>query len=292
MSKNNISMTENDFLSSAPARGFLSWIERKLDGPEAFVHQFRIKKTRTDWNCDSIYNAYENYVWTFHFRDPKNGTPISGSSFAECEQVLDGLSATLRQSILASDAVLCARTCCAILSWGGVLIRNDACVAAIGDGICEYLQKVRTRLQKDLCSGEYYFDGMKMNSGFTKIYSLCADDFIIYDGRLGAALGLLSRLYCEENGLSAIPEELLFSWGRGKGGDPRRRDPSRGIYVYPELGANGKRHLENNIRANWLIKEITRTTASRFGKLEPHSRMRALESALFMIGYQVNNENE
>ena len=37
-----------------------------------------------------------------------------------------------------------------------------------------------------------------MNSGFTKIYSLYIDDFIIYDSRVGAALGFLVRCYCEE----------------------------------------------------------------------------------------------
>lgn len=288
MDRNGINITEFDFLSSAPVRGFVAWMEDKLDGFNAFTHHFRIKKTRTDWNCDSIYNAYENYMWSFHLHDPVRGTLIRGNTFSECEKVLDELSETLRRSISAADNELCAKTCCAILSWGGVLNRNDACIASIGSDICEYLQSVKDQMQKDLGSADYYFSGMKMNSGFTKIYSLCVNDFIIYDGRLGAALGLLSRLYCEENRLSAVSEELVFAWGRGKGGDPRRRDPSSEIFVYPELGANAKRHLENNIRANWLIKEITLKTASRFSSLEPRSRMRALESALFMIGYQVN----
>jgi hypothetical protein len=289
VNKNDISISETDFLCAAAVRDFLSWLEGKLDGPGAFVHHFRIKKTRIDWNCCSVYNAYENYSWPFRFNDPLSGTQISGSSFSECERALDGLAETLRQSIEVSDAGLCAETCRAILQWGGVLIKNDRSVAALGGDICEYLRSVKMRLRKDLCSADYYFDGMKMNSGFTKIYSLCAEDFIIYDGRLGAALGMLSRLYCEENDIPFVPEELLFSWGRGRGADPRRRDPGNGKYRFPELGANEKRHLENNIRANWLIREILRTTTSPFGELEPHSGMRALESALFMIGYQVNN---
>ena len=269
MVKNNISITENDFLSSASVREFLFWIERKLDGPEAFVHQFRIKKTRTDWSCDSIYNAYENYVWLFRFHDPKSGTPISGSSFAECAEVLDGLSATLRQSIKDSDAGLCARTCCAILSWGGVLIRNDACIASIGSGICEYLQKVGTRLQKDMPSGEYYFDGMKMNSGFTKIYSLCADDFIIYDGRpRRCSWSVLQTLLRGERPFRYSRGTCVFL-GAGKGRGTRGEETRAAGYTYIRNSARtGEGHLENNIRANWLIKEITRTTASRFAKLE------------------------
>ena len=39
-----------------------------------------------------------------------------------------------------------------------------------------------------------------MNAGFVKIYSLLCDDCVIYDGRVGAALGLLTRQFCEATG--------------------------------------------------------------------------------------------
>ena len=35
-----------------------------------------------------------------------------------------------------------------------------------------------------------------MNSGWTKVYALMLDDFPIYDGRVGAAMGYLVRRYC------------------------------------------------------------------------------------------------
>ena len=42
-----------------------------------------------------------------------------------------------------------------------------------------------------------------MNAGFEKIYSVLLDGCVIYDGRVGAALGLLARQFCEA---SELPE--------------------------------------------------------------------------------------
>jgi hypothetical protein len=131
-----------------------------------------------------------------------------------------------------------------------------------------------------------------MNSGFTKIYALFIDDFIIYDGRVGAALGLMVREFCEESRLRGVPKELEFAWGRGKTttyepSSLNRRNPSNARYVFPELSNNPRRHLENNIRANWLLRDILNRTKSKFGKLDQDLQMLALESALFMIGDDV-----
>ena len=115
------------------------------------------------------------------------------------------------------------------------------------------------------------------------------DDFIIYDGRVGAASGLLVRKYCEEKGLKTIPIELLFAYGNSKEntvGVQNRRNPSQGIYKFPLLIAN-KKHTENNIRANWILKEILSKSISKFNTIEPQTKLGAFESALFMIGYDV-----
>lgn len=58
------------------------------------------------------------------------------------------------------------------------------------------------------------------------------------------------------------------------------------MYKFPLLN-NSKSHINNNIRANWLLKEILRTTNSKFNDLDENVALRALEAALFMIGYNV-----
>ncbi|HEY5561056.1 MAG TPA: hypothetical protein VIK72_04725 [Clostridiaceae bacterium] len=92
-----------------------------------------------------------------------------------------------------------------------------------------------------------------------------------------------------------VPEELLFAWGRGRenkyiSSQLNKRNPSSGSLMFPELLNKPKRHTESNIRANWLINAILKTTDSKFNKLEKGMQMRALEGALFMIGYKVKGE--
>lgn len=130
-----------------------------------------------------------------------------------------------------------------------------------------------------------------MNSGFTKIYSLFLDNFIIYDGRVGAALGLLVSSFCKENELSNIPQSLILAYGDARptklDTGLNRRNPSLEIYQFPRLANNALRNTEYNLKANWLLKEIIEKTDTKFKKLDESIQLRAFKSSLFMIGYNV-----
>lgn len=285
-------MNKKEFFDSEPVQGFMQWIQKKLDKPGSFPHSFYMKKPALNWSCDSIYSAYENYNWPFGAYDPVNGNKIYGNTFVESAGFLTKLSEGLKQSIETGDSESCKNHCFSILQWGGVLPKNDKKILGIGDNICSYLQNVKDILYPDVCRTGSNCGSLIMNSGFTKIYSLLIDGFIIYDGRVGAALGTLVRRYCENNQLASVPNELTFAWGKGKESTytsslENKRNPSQGKYIFPELQNNPKRHIENNIRANWLLKEILERTDSKFNKLDKTYRLRALEAALFMIGYDV-----
>ena len=132
------------------------------------------------------------------------------------------------------------------------------------------------------------FDNIHMNAGYTKIYSLLLDNFIIYDGRVGAALGLLVRFFLEENHYDSIPQSLNFAFGLPKISHANKqellkRNPSNHRFVFGALANNSKRHIENNIRANWLLNKVT--VESNFSTTS--NPLRSLEAALFMIGYDV-----
>lgn len=185
---------------------------------------------------------------------------------------------------------MCRDYCHSVLKWGGVTARNEYLVEDLGDSICDYFKSTREILN----SNDSSIDCNKLiiNSGFTKIYALTVNDFIIYDGRVGAALGLLVRKFCEENNIGKIPKELLFGYKRGREANYspiNRRNPSEGKYVFPELSNNPKKHIDDNIRANWLLKSILENKSSRFNKLDPEIQLLALQSALFMVGYDVAN---
>ncbi len=285
-------MRKLDYINSASVKDFVKWIEPKLDSPNGFCHSYQMKKPAKYWACDSIYSAYETYHWPFRCVDPFTGHQLSGSSLEESARYLGGLSLGLRNSIENMDHAACSKHCLLILQWGGVRNKNDKRIQQLGSQICNYLREVEQIFSSDLLLREYYRDSIIMNSGFTKIYSLYIEDFIIYDGRVGAALGVLVRKFCEAIKLNRVPPELLFAWGRGKEqtykpGSVNRRNPSKGPYIFPELVNNPKRHTESNIKANWLLKAILENTQSNFNNLDQKMQLMALQSALFMIGYSV-----
>ncbi|MBC6399703.1 MAG: hypothetical protein GDA42_01780 [Ekhidna sp.] len=112
---------------------------------------------------------------------------------------------------------------------------------------------------------------------------------MIYDSRVGAALGLLIRNFLTDKNILEIPNELKFAYGKARPtkGDKsgiNKRNPSNENFKFPFLRNDDKFHTLNNIRANWLLKDIADKSAFK----NESSPIRALEAALFMIGYSVN----
>ena len=242
---------------------FIQWLSIKLDA--GFIHSYTDRRTQKVWDCISIYDAYKKYQW-------------GGKGFQKNAETLDKLSSDLKNGIENKDTAKCSTACLEILRWGGVLRGNREKI------------KGRESLVQYLKSRDFYKE-VYMNSGFTKIYSLYIDDFIIYDSRVGAALGFLVRRYCEEKKLDKIPELLRFAYGNSKGGT--NRNPSIGDYKFPLLRNAGyyDNHIENNLKANWLLKEVL-SYPSAFKNIPEQRQLRALEAALFMIGYEVPDKSE
>src|SRR5690606_19859896 len=125
-----------------------------------------------------------------------------------------------------------------------------------------------------------------MNSATTKLYSLAdpSDAIAIYDGRVGAGLGLLAKSYCREFGIEPIPEELRFRWGAARGDHGRAsRNPSDGPYRFPKLGVRPRshqRHAEMVIRTTRLLKALAEAN---------QCSVRDWEAGLFMLGFSVRS---
>jgi hypothetical protein len=288
-------MNKNEYLQSTAVLDFIAWTEERLDQRGSFTHTYCMKKPMQIWECHSIYSAFENYCWPFTYKDPDTGEKVQGLTFNDSMASLTKLSAGLKRSIADNDVEACRNHCFSILDWGGVLAKNDIKINQLGENICRYLSDVKILFSSDLSCEKYYHEPMIMNSGFTKIYSLYMDDFIIYDGRVGAALGLMVRKFLEDQAMVSVPKELSFAWGKGKESvykisNENKRNPGNEKYKFPELLNNPKRHAENNIRANWLLRAMIDQTESSFRALQNEVQLRALEAALFMIGYQVASD--
>lgn len=288
--------SKNEYLNIPEVQDFMNWLDVRLDKPGIFEHRYYLVKVKKEWKCSCLYEAYEKYWWPYRMVCPIQGKQVAGTGNFDSFKYLETIADELRSSIQVNNVNMLQKSILAMLTWGGVLYRNRERIASMGDSICDYFKKVKGHLNlSKVCLGEH--DGVFMNSGFTKLYFLLVDNFIMYDGRVGAALGLLGRLYAEENGLARIPSAIEFSFGRGReqSGQTQaknRRDPSWGKYRLPGFSGNYNRHINDNIKASWLLKAVADKTASRFAHLPQgfplNERLTAIQSALFMVGYNVN----
>lgn len=128
----------------------------------------------------------------------------------------------------------------------------------------------------------------RMNAGFTKVYALLAKDSIIYDGRVGAALGFIVTLFLRETGEN-FTDDLNFYWGASESAK-RFRNPSIADegWVFTKLSnSNESAWAKCNVKANWLLTAAIHNLPdqSLFGGYHKSKMLHAVEAALFMLGY-------
>jgi hypothetical protein len=235
------------------------------------------------WSCDSLAQAAERWCWT---------TLDDESSFAD-------LATELQQAIIAGDEVRAERLCYRIYRWGGVArtpgdrsrtwIRQASekghLTAALQDAV-DLLSPGSTQ-----ALSRFNDDDLLMTSATTKLYAAAATDgrIAIYDGRVGAALGLLARQFLEARRIDSLPEVLHFMWGAPQSpaqAAARTRDPSTPRHTFRQLPNGVRSHqvrAELSRRANVLFQAVTDRLAERDVQVD----FLDLERALFMIGYCV-----
>ena len=263
-------MNRREYLRNPSVAAFVDWLRPHVRGDRPFQHQFMMLKPHRAWRCRSIWQAYENYWWH--------------GSFEVNQEKLDCLSADVRRARDGDDQGGFVDAACGILRWGGVTASNVATLCELGDAALGTFREA-SRLLDPSRADTSRLDGIRyMNAGWTKVYALMVDGFPIYDGRVGAAMGYLVQRYCTRAGLDQVPPLLRFRWGAAKGGK-HNRNPSMGSLWFPGLTANPRTWAECNIEAAWILGEVCHE--GRFGGLVQHRRLRALEAALFMIGYEL-----
>ena len=251
---------------------FIKWLRWRISGEKDFIHCYRMRRPRCDWSCNSVWGAYKNYQW-------------NGRDF-DCNQIkLDSIQRKIRGAVSSGDNKLFSEAAREILKWGRVE-RNVGELTRLGTRALPILRE-NARLLDPMHADITVLkrvSHIRMNSGWTKIYSLLLDDFPIYDGRVGAAMGYLVRLYCTESGISQVPQLLRFRWLGGRG--DQNRNPSLGSLRFSRLGHSKPAiWAECNVWTSWVLGEVRDT--GRFGELDTHLRLRAIEAALFMIGYEL-----
>lgn len=220
------------------------------------------------WTCSNLEDAANQYFWP------------SVITADVCREFL-------ADALGRDDPELLRKACDQVFLWGGVGRRKDD---ASRRWVMETQAPVllaRIRMAVDLLKANSdsceRFDGrsLLMNSAMTKVYAFAdpTGELAIYDGRVGAALGILVVRYCRAIGLQSVPTELRFGWydSQVRKGS---RNPSTGEFHFPSLGARDSFHA----RCMWRASRILGRASYQAG-----CSLLDLERALFMVGYDVRS---
>ena len=219
----------------------------------ARTHAWVDRKNGLHWSCNGLRDAFLQYRW-------------NGEAWAVNKTGLDAFRRELRAAIQTEDVRRVVTVCENILKSGGVPAHNVAYLHQRRPVLVRELRHVRDLLsrnhtpsKRDQCrEPDNPATACRMNAGFVKIYSLLYDYCVIYDGRVGAALGLLARQFCEATGRTAVPSALAFAFGTPKEApntkNAKVRDPSHGTLLFPRLRQDARFHTVQVMRANWFIR--------------------------------------
>jgi len=279
-------MTKQQYLNSRIVIEFIQWVSPKLD--INFTHSYvihhknaswvRYNNGNNIWNCTSIYDAFLKYHW-------------EGSNFTATTILLNRYELSLRTALASNNNANIDMACQNILRWGGprVFNPNYPKIQRINN-LSLYFRNNITVLNPNSFDDDIALvraNGVDIfNAGFTKIYSLCIDNFIIYDSRVGVALCNLISQFLIDNRITNIPHELHFKIPPGSS---KIRHPKRiNNFNFGGTYSNIHHYQISNLRASWLFEKILLNNPnSLFNTLPNEQRIRALEAAFFMIGYSI-----
>ncbi len=258
-------MRREDYLSDPDVAAFVAWLRPSLCESGAFNHSW--SDGEGVWACTSIFDAYRGYRWR-------------GASFSQTGAELLGLGVQLQAAYRDGDKVAFLRAATAVMRWGGVMRmkwRLDL------DVWWESLPDILRRLAPNSADTEDLL-GIPMNSAYTKVYALMLPGFPMYDGRVAAGLGHFVRLFLLDSDRHGYPP-LTLDFSRS--GEPRRNPSGNGVRLRSfALGDDREvRRARSNLMSAWLFSVISQIDC--FGELPEGRRIRAIEAALFMIGYEL-----
>jgi hypothetical protein len=281
-------MEKEEYLKLERVKEFVKWISLKLDGD--FIHEYIIntsnrswivKNESTKWTCNSIYDAHVKYFW-------------ADKDFSETQSELENYRKSISSALEQKNSEEILKACYDILKWGGqrVFTPNYPKLEKEPD-LYTYLNDTIEKLNPDSFNDDIRLVGLngvkRFNAGMTKVYSLCINNFPIYDSRVAIALTNLISQFLIDNKIKEIPESLHFKIPKG-GNDKTRPNRINGYgFGYLYYNSAGLINYQiSNVRASWLFEEIlNKSLKSKFNLLDDNERMRAFESALFMIGYSI-----
>lgn len=272
-------------------RDFINWLSANLNNQPLFAHSYADRRTKKVWQFNGLEDACRQYYWK---HKGALGVP-GGSDLVSNHAALTALQKALQHSVTLTGSSGDQAACSAaseVMKWGGVAAHNVGWLQANTHGLATMFAAVTEALNRgDLTNSLLKNGGLRFNAGMTKVYSLLAKDFIIYDSRVAAALGWIVVKFCQIHKFTQVPAELDFPYADAKedrtAEQPKNRNPRQQQLRFQRL-RSGPLHAEWNLKAGWILQAVlAQDKASQFAQPSAIVPLRRLEAALFMIGYDL-----
>ncbi|SPA56687.1 hypothetical protein [Cupriavidus taiwanensis] len=311
-------MNHATYIDAQHVKGFIAYLARVISGATPLDFTVGFSRNKLPVGYEQEFSGYVDVR--------KGGGPVyvvfaqtledlfrmywwDRKDYDENKLALDQVSAAIKAAVdgenCAEHQKLAHDACHEVMKWGfGVDRRPYTANMNWAKGLKKNLASV-LRTGRESLSGKHpniAAFGMdpksnpKMNAGWTKYYALALPNHIIYDGRVGAALGFLVRRYLgslpRHEQPASVPSELRFLWADAEGGG-KLHDPSSGQYKFSKLygGPYGSRAWARvNVQANWILSEAM--NAAKADWCSGLDGLRKLEAALFMLGYDLSRADE
>lgn len=250
-------------------RKVVDFISKKWNG--SFDNSISIKIGNKLVKIDSFKKALQYYHWPYKInKSLPVGYDYCGNSYQSSSKILELASKKLNSNVDYGDGATI------VLEWGGVVNKNLKRVQKWN--YLEFRNEVKMAQQNwngflnneiELGASSINFH---INSGFSKIYSLILDDFIIYDSRTAAALTAI--IY---EVLGKVPDNWIL-----KVPSPRVDIEKRVLSKFGRVNTI-KQYWFSNVIASVLVNEVCKKINLK-GK---NVSTREVEAALFMLGADI-----
>ena len=290
-------MHKEQFLRDKYVIKFINYMVKLINGEVEIRHFYKHAQAKKDYKFDHLSEAFDQY---YYRSKSLSGLTITG--FHDNKEVLDALKFRLRNATDDFSAGCAAKD---LMKWGGTAAGNvDVINGMVNSGqFLNYISLAKVYFGSDDPTRDE-FDKCKIrsNAGFTKIHSLLMNDFVIYDSRVAAALGMFIVMFCIENNIAEIPDNLSVCWLSGTRGEQLRNPSLLNLNKFSEYSPgsqNSERdkiryrahhyiHSVSNIKANWILANSLEK-AGEFCNIDGQEALRAIEAGLFMVGYDLAN---
>ena len=273
-------MNRDDFLDDDDVKRFLEWAGNLVRGEWGLSHQWRTQERYGgNFTCGSLYEAYRGYSW-HHLKIDETMLLFAGlrkkfENFGAIETSGDKDEFLKIAHLIAVD-------------WGGSNRLDLWSSSHWGDmlpaKLQEHIDEIRLKLDPAKADTEDLPVSLRMGAGFRKIYSMIVPELPIYDSRVACALSCLVGIYQQNKEASGTGDVLSFpvpAWRRTKGSGPDRCAGHSIGYV---------QYANANLKCAWLLQGLLEHPGE-FANVPEPSRVDALQSALFMLGYSRLRDN-